>query len=109
MEPAQLKKYEGLVSEDDCIHSVHTVNQMSNIFKSSGHFSQPGNVNQILPPGQDGQPNSTSPEYPNNQYQNSYQCAAPYFGTCYMCRIFGHLGKNCPNRSNNLQSAQLYL
>ena len=26
-----------------------------------------------------------------------------------MCIIFDHLGKNCPNRTNNLQSAQFYL
>ena len=50
----KLKKYEGLVSEDDSIHSIHTVNQISDISKSSGHFSQPGNVNQAMPPGQDG-------------------------------------------------------
>ena len=35
----KLKKYEGLVSGDDSIHSIHTVNQISNISKSSGHFS----------------------------------------------------------------------
>ena len=26
-----------------------------------------------------------------------------------MCGIFGHLGKSCPKRANNLQSAQSYL
>ena len=57
----KLKKYEGLVPEDDSIHSIHTVNQISDISKSSGHFSQPGNVNQTLPSGQDGQSNPTSP------------------------------------------------
>ena len=62
-----------------------------------GHFSQPGNVNQVVPPVQDGQSIPTNPQYLNNQYQNSYQCAAPYFGTCYVCGIFGHLGKNCSN------------
>ena len=50
----KLKRYEGLVSVDDSMHSVHTVNQISNISKSSGHFSKPGNVNQAMPPGQDG-------------------------------------------------------
>ena len=90
----KLKEYEGLMSEDNSIHSIHTVNQISDISKSSGHFPQPGNVNQAMPPGQDGQPNPTSPQYLNDQYQNSYQHAAPYFGTCYVCGIFGHLGKN---------------
>ena len=33
----KLKKYKGLVSEDDSIHSIHTVNQISDISKSSGH------------------------------------------------------------------------
>ena len=42
----KLKKYEGPVSEDNSIHSIHTVNQISDISKSSGYFSQPGNVNQ---------------------------------------------------------------
>ena len=81
----KLKKYEGLVSEDESVHTIHTVNQISDISKSSGHFFQPGNVNQAVPPGQDGQSNPTSPQYPNNQYQNSYQCATPYFETFYMC------------------------
>ena len=45
----KLKKYEGLVSEDDSIHSIHTVNQISDISKFSGHFSptrecQPGHA-----------------------------------------------------------------
>ena len=42
----KLKKYEGLVSEDDIIYSIHTVSQISDTSKSSGHFSQPGNVKQ---------------------------------------------------------------
>ena len=93
----KLKNYEGLVSQDGSIHSNHTVNQISDISKSSGYFSQPGNTNQAFPPGQDGQSYLTIPQYPNNQFQNLYQCAAPYFGTCYVCAIFGHLGKKCPN------------
>ena len=84
-----------------------TVNQISVISKSSGHFSQPGNATQALPPGQDGQSNPTSPQYPNNQYQNSYQHAAPYFGTCYVCGICDHLGKNCLICTNNQQNAHL--
>ena len=105
----KLKKYESLVSEDNSIHSFHTVNQISDISKSSGHFSQPGNVNQTFPPAQDGQSNPVSPPYPTNQYKNSYQHAAPYFGTCYICRIFDHLGKNCLNRTNNQQGTQSHL
>ena len=62
-----------------------------------------------MPPGEDGQSNLTSPHYHNNQYQNSYQYAAPYFGTCYVCGIFGHLCKSHPNRTTNQQIAQLYL
>ena len=89
------------MSEDNSIHSIHTVIQGSDISKSSGHFSQPGNVNQAVPPGQDGQSNQTSPQYPNKHYKNSYQHAAPYFGICYVCRIFGLLGKNCPVWVNN--------
>ena len=38
----KLKKYEGLVSEDDSIHSIHTVNQISDISKFNGHFSHQG-------------------------------------------------------------------
>ena len=57
------------MSEDDSIHTVHTVIQISEISKSSGHFSQPGNVNLAVPLGQDGQSNPTSPQYPNTQYQ----------------------------------------
>ena len=105
----KLRKYKGLMSEDNNIHSIHTVNQILDISKSSGHFSQPGNVNQTLTPGQDWQSNPTSPQYPNTQYQNSYLHATSYFGTCYVCGIFGHLDKNCLNRTNNQQSAQLYL
>ena len=105
----KLKKYEGLVSEDNSIHSIYTVRQISDISKSSGHFSQPENVNQAMPPGQDGQSSPTCPQYPNNQSQNSYQHATPYFGTCYVCGIFCHLGKNCPNGVNNLPNAQTYL
>ena len=45
----KLKKYEGLVSEDDSIDSIHNVNQIFDISRSSGHFSQPGNVNQAVP------------------------------------------------------------
>ena len=41
----KLKKYKGLVSEDDSIHTILTVNQISDISISSGHFFQPGNVN----------------------------------------------------------------
>ena len=89
----KLKKYKGLVSEDDSMHSIHTVNQISDISKLSGHLSQTENANQTFLSGQDGQHNSSSPQYPNNHYQSSYQHAAPYFGTCYMCGIFGHLGK----------------
>ena len=37
MEPAQTVKYEGLVSEDDSIDSIHTVNQISDIPKWSEH------------------------------------------------------------------------
>ena len=55
----KLMKYEGLVSEDDSIHSIHTVNQISDISKSNGHFSQPGNDNQVMPPAQDGQSSPT--------------------------------------------------
>ena len=62
-----------------------------------------------MAPGQDGQSNPTSHWYPNNQYQNSYQHATPYFGTCYVCGIFGNLGKHGPNWFNNQQSAQSYL
>ena len=105
----RLKKYEGLVSEDHSIHSIHTVNQISDISKSSGHFSQPGNVNQAMPSGQDGQSNPASPQHPNSQCQNSYQCAALYFGTLYVCGIFGHLGKNCPDWVDNQQNAHSYL
>ena len=105
----KLKKYEGLVSEDNSIHSIHTVTQICDIPKSSGFFSKPGNTNQVLPTGQDWQSNPMSPQYPNTQFQNSYQCVGPYFRTCYVCAIFGHLGKNCPNWVNNQQSAQLYL
>ena len=98
------------MSEDNSIYSIHTVNQSSDISKSSGHFSQPGNVNQDhASQARTVQCNPTSPQYSNNQYQNSYQHAAPYFGTCYVCGIFGHLGKNCPNWVNNQQNAQLYL
>ena len=50
----KLKMHEGLVSEDEIIHSIHTVNQISDISKSSRHFFQPGNVNQAVPPVQDG-------------------------------------------------------
>ena len=89
-----LKKYEGLVLEDYSIHSIHTVNQISDIYKSSGNFTQPGNTNKALPPGQDGQSNPTSPRYSSNQIHNSHQCAAPCFGTWNACAIFGHLGKN---------------
>ena len=102
----RLKKYKGLVSEDDSIHVINTVNQISDISKFSEHFSKTGNVDQILLSGQDGQLNSANLWYPNNQYQHLCQCTAPYFGTCYVCRIFGHLGKNCPNRVNNLQGTQ---
>ena len=105
----KLKKYEGLLSEDDSIDAIHIVNQISNISKLSEHFSKAGNVDQTLLLGQDGQLHSANLQYPNNQYQHSYQCTAPYFGTCYVCGIFGHLGKNCPNGVNNLQGAQLYL
>ena len=105
----KLRKYKGLVSEDDSLHSIHTVSQISDISKLSGHFSQTGNANQTLLSCQHRQPNLSNPQYPNNQYQSSYQCTAPYFGTCYLCRIFGHLGKNCPNRTKNLQNAQSYL
>ena len=97
------------MSEDNSIHPIHTVNQISDISKSSGHFSQPGDVNQAMPQGQDGQPNPISLQYPNNQYQNLYQHAAPFFRTCYVCGIFSHLGKNCPNQVNNQQNAQSYL
>ena len=34
----KLKKYEGLVSEDNSVHTIHTVNQISDVSKSSGHF-----------------------------------------------------------------------
>ena len=105
----KLKKYKGSASEDVSIHSIHTVNHVSDTSKSSGHFSQPGNVKQAVPPDQDVQSSPTSLQYPNNQYQNSYQHAAPYFGTCYVCGIFGHLGKNCPNWVSNQQHAQSYL
>ena len=74
----KLKKYKGLVSEDDSIHPIDTVNQISDISKSSWHFCQPGNFNQVMPLVQKGQSNPTSPQYPNNQYQNSYLHAAPY-------------------------------
>ena len=99
----KLNKYEDLVSEVDNICSIHTVNQISDISKTSEHFSKTGNIDQTLLPGQDGQPNSTNPQYPNYQYQHSYQCTAPHFETCYVCRIFGHLGKTYPNRAHNLQ------
>ena len=105
----KLKKYEGLVSEDDSIHAIHSVNQISDISKLNEHFSKSGNVDQTLLPVQDGQLNSANLWYPNNQYQHLYQCTAPYFGTCYMCGIFGHLGKKCPNKANNLQGSQSYL
>ena len=68
----KLKKYKGLVSEDGSIHSIHTINQISDKSKSSRHFSQSGNVNQAMPPVTHGQSNPTSPWYLNNQYQNSY-------------------------------------
>ena len=70
MEPTQIKEVQRFRSEDDSIHSTHPVNQISDISKSSGHFSQPGNVNQAMPPGHDGQSNLTCPCYPSNQYQN---------------------------------------
>ena len=105
----KLKKYKSLVSEDDSIHSIHIVNQISDISKSSGHFSHPRNVNQAMPPVQDEHSSPTSPWYSNNQHQNYYQCATPYFGTCYVCGIFGHLGKKCPNWVNNHQNAPSYL
>ena len=105
----KLRKYKGLVSEDNSIHSIYTVNQISYISESNRHISQTGNVNQAVPQVQYGQSNPTSPQYPNNQYQNSYQCAAPYFGTCYVCGVFGHQGNKCLNQVNNQQNAQSYL
>ena len=57
----KLKKYEDLVSEDDSIQTIHTVNQISNISKLSGHFSITGNIDQTLLQGQDGQLNSANP------------------------------------------------
>ena len=56
----KLKKYKGLVSEDDSIHSIHTVSQVSDISKLSVHFSKMANVDQTLFPGQDGQFNSAN-------------------------------------------------
>ena len=50
----KLKRYKDLMSENNSIHSIHTVNQISGISKSSGLISQSGNVNQILLQGQDG-------------------------------------------------------
>ena len=55
----KLKKYKGLVLENDSLHSIQTVNQISDISKYS--FSKTGNVDQMLLPGQYGQPNSTNP------------------------------------------------
>ena len=52
----KLKKYEGLVSEENSLNSIHIVNQISDISKLSGHFSQTGNVNKTLLQGQDRQP-----------------------------------------------------
>ena len=56
----KLKKYRGLVLEDDSTHAIHTVNQISDISKLSEHFSKTGNVGQTLLPGQDGQLNSAN-------------------------------------------------
>ena len=52
----KLNMYEGLVSENDRVHTIYTVNQISDIANLMGT-----SPNQAMSQGQDGQSNPTSP------------------------------------------------
>ena len=76
------------------MHSVHTVNQILDRSKSSGHFSynqgiQTGHCLQVM------MGNLTKPalDILVTNFKTACQHAAPYFGTCYVCGIFVYLDR----------------
>ena len=97
----KLKKYEGLVSDDENRHIVHTVDQITNrdldMTDAERSMAQTDDYRQKYVP----LTNSYSKQVSNQQqqmqmYGNQYQQFQPHFAPCYMCGVYGHLRKNCP-------------
>ena len=97
----KLKKYEGLVSDEEHRHTVHAVDQITSkdldMTDADRSLAQTDGCRQkYVPPN-----NSYSKQVSNQQqemqmYGNPYQQLQPHFATCYTCGVYEHLIKNCP-------------
>ena len=85
----KLKKYEGLVSDDEHGHTVHAVNQTMSkglditeadrsLVETGGYSKQVSNQQQQM-----------------QKYGNPYQQLLPHFDPCYTCGVYGLLCKIC--------------
>ena len=95
----KLKKYEGLVSDDEHRHTVHTVNQITSkgldMIKDKS-LTQTDSYRQKYVPSTNSYSKQVSSELQQTQMSgNPYQQLQPHFTPCYTCALYRHLSKNC--------------
>ena len=97
----KLKKYEGLVSDDDHGHTVHAVNQIINKSLDTTNLdrslTQTDSCGQKYVPSTNDHSRLLSNQHQQTQmYANPYQQLQPHFAPCYTCDVYGNLSKSFP-------------
>ena len=95
----KLKKYEGLVPDDEHGQTVHTLNQIMS--KALDMTDADRSLAQTDGYGQKYFPSTKSctKQVSNQQMQmhgNPYKQLQPHFAPCYTCGVYGHLSIYCP-------------
>ena len=110
----KLKKYEGLVSDNEHRHALHTVNQITSkgldgtdVDKS---LTQTDGYGQKYVPSTNGYSKQVSNQQQQMQmYGNPYQQLHPHLAPCYTYGVYGHLIKNCLQQVFAQQNVPYYL
>ena len=85
-----LKKYEGLVSDDDHGHTVHAVNQIKGLNKTNPDRSlmQTESYEERYAPSTNNHSRQLPTQHQQTQmYGNPYQQFQPHFTPCYKCGV----------------------